>query len=213
MFHFDLLAKYFADHCHYKRRPDGLPRTSGHPTRGRFVMKYESPILPPQAESRALKRTSLSPRVAPCSDLIQGGTTHACRSRLDASRNREAAMSPDQWQRIEELFEAALAEAMADRDEFVQATCVQDTATDTGTVAPLTGQNILHYQIVAKLGEGGMGVVYRALDTKLLRTVAIKLSSSALDGLQNDRKARLIREARAASAVNHPNIANVYEIG
>src|SRR5215831_1357532 len=131
MFDFDPPAKYFADHCHYKRRPDGLPRTSGHLTRGRFVMKYASPILPSQAESRALKRTSLSPQVAPCSDLIQGDTTHACRSRLDASRAREAAMSPDQWQRIEELFEAALAEALADCDASVH----QDTATDTGTVA------------------------------------------------------------------------------
>src|SRR5687767_10614288 len=79
-------------------------------------------------------------------------------------------------------------------------------------ISPFTSGRLAHYRIVAKLGAGGMGEVYRAHDEQLDREVAIKvLPAASLD--DPIARARLVREARAAAALNHPHICTVHEVG
>ncbi|MFN0166019.1 MAG: protein kinase domain-containing protein, partial [Bryobacteraceae bacterium] len=144
-------------------------------------------------------------------------------------------MTPERWARIKEVFGAATETTAAERAAYLESACgadsdlrgeverlLADHATETlaspaagvlAQVPKLTpGEMLAHYQVEAKLGEGGMGAVYRAYDTQLERQVAVKvlLPDPYADP---DRKQRLMREARAASALNHPNIVTVHEIG
>ena len=73
------------------------------------------------------------------------------------------------------------------------------------------GEQLLHYRLIRKIGEGGMGMVYEAEDTRLGRTVAIKLMQPSIS--ENvDLRARFLREAQAASALDHPNLCTIYTV-
>src|SRR6185295_5684149 len=74
------------------------------------------------------------------------------------------------------------------------------------------GAKIGRYEILSQLGKGGMGEVYLAKDTKLDRNVALKVLPAEL-AVSRERMIRFVQEARSAAALNHPNVAHVYEIG
>lgn len=79
-------------------------------------------------------------------------------------------------------------------------------------VPPMVGKTFAHYTVLEKAGAGGMGVVFRARDETLHRDVALKLPS-ANSLIDKDARPRILREARAASALNHPHICTIYEVG
>ena len=125
----------------------------------------------------------------------------------------------------EELYQAAIALEPLARKRFLDENCADPAvraqvdrlleADSTKTIHIATalapGSTLGHYTIQHSLGAGGMGVVYEAIDKKLHRTVAIKiLAPGAID---EDTRLRFLREAQAASALNHPNIVTVYEVG
>ena len=137
-------------------------------------------------------------------------------------------MTPERNEQIRELYQAALERPISERMEFVAKRSAgdqapresveillshQDVTGVRGSVSPPPpstpdlplGTAIASYQIDAVLGRGGMAVVYRATDTKLHRSVAIKFLSSALADAQARR--RFQQEAETASSLNHPHIA------
>ena len=138
-------------------------------------------------------------------------------------------MQADLWKQVEELYHAALAQPpekraalLAEADPQLRAEVESLLAQKTDSFlngAPVSavralgpGVKLGNFEIRGLIGRGGMGEVYRARDSRLRRDVAVKVLPAAL-ARDPDRIARFEREARAAGALNHPNIVAVYEIG
>jgi serine/threonine-protein kinase len=143
----------------------------------------------------------------------------------------------DDWSRVREVFERALALAGAEREAYLAAACGSDPAVRTevermleshdraagflstpaaaafaSSARSLEGQRIGPYQLAARIGAGGMGEVYKARDTRLDRTVAIKVLPPDVVDDPHARE-RFVREGRAIAALNHPNICALYDVG
>ena len=150
-------------------------------------------------------------------------------------------MNPERFERVREVYHAVLDRPSGERAAFLEQACsgdaalrdeiqsllaageeagsflaVPETALETqplGTTgANLSGRVLGSYEVVAPLGAGGMGEVYLARDSRLGRSVAIKLLPGG-HRMDSERVRRFEREARAASALNHPNIVTIYDIG
>jgi eukaryotic-like serine/threonine-protein kinase len=148
-------------------------------------------------------------------------------------------MEPERWRQIDELLERALERSPEERPAFLDAACTGDrvlrSQVDTLLRAHQEAEHFLavpalevaarhlasglthspaasalgHYDVIRRLGAGGMGVVYLARDTRLDRMVALKFLPLALD---EEHKIRFVREAKATAALEHPNIGAIYEI-
>ena len=151
---------------------------------------------------------------------------------------KQQALTFQRWQQVKKIFQVAVELPAAERKAYLAGVCEGDPSLRTeiesliaaheepgsflgapafdlaaeSAVADLSGKSLGRYRILSLLGRGGMGEVYRAKDTRLGRDVAIKVLPFGFS-IDRDRLRRFEQEARAASALNHPNIITIHEFG
>jgi predicted unusual protein kinase regulating ubiquinone biosynthesis (AarF/ABC1/UbiB family) len=142
-------------------------------------------------------------------------------------------MTPERWQEIRDVLEKALELAPDERSAFLDRACSSDPSLrqevktllassddvrssflqpSVQRITLASGTKLGEYEVKSLIGSGGMGEVYRARDSQLGRDVAIKVLPSFLSS-DSDRLRRFEQEARAAAALNHPNILAVFQMG
>ena len=138
-------------------------------------------------------------------------------------------MTPERWAQVKEIFHSAIELDETHRQDYLARTCGQDEdlrrevesllrehSSSDPLISPvravdLSGRTVTHFRVVEKLGQGGMGVVYRAEDLKLGRTVALKFLAPHMS-VGEEHRSRFVQEARALAAIDHPHICAVHEI-
>ena len=160
---------------------------------------------------------------------------------LARNEDGESGMTSEQWKEVDKLYQAAIDLQPSERTRFVADVRVDDEVRrevqsllahrggDDGVLdrvaldlaadrvtgnqsAGLAGRTIGHYEVLSLIGKGGMGEVYRARDTRLDRTIALKLLVSTRSG-DSQSHSRFLREARLAATLDHPNICTVFDVG
>jgi serine/threonine protein kinase/Tol biopolymer transport system component len=145
-------------------------------------------------------------------------------------------VTAERWAEITSVFRAALDKPPGERAAFLDGACAHDQPLrrnverllagaaepslqspapeflESGSLELGSGETLAQYRVEAKIGEGGMGTVYRVFDTRLERKAALKVLAPERFA-DPHRNSRLLREARAASALNHPHIVTIYEVG
>src|SRR5215510_10947449 len=150
----------------------------------------------------------------------------------------QQALTSERWRQVKEIFHAAVELPANEREAYLAGACEGDPSLRTEIESliaaheepgsfldtpafnlaeepaanTLLGKSLGRYRILALLGRGGMGEVYKAKDTTLGREVAIKVLPSDFS-INRDRLRRFEQEARAASSLNHPNIITIHEFG
>jgi eukaryotic-like serine/threonine-protein kinase len=162
-------------------------------------------------------------------------------SKPKTSNLKTKKMADENWERVREIFHSALSRQPEERQNFVNEACGKDERLraevesllsshdsadgfmETPAVAKVAevigaekkleaGKRFGHYEIIKQIGAGGMGQVYLAKDKKLDRRVAIKILNEEFSQDESTLQ-RFVSEAKAASALNHPNILTIYEFG
>src|SRR5439155_23779902 len=158
----------------------------------------------------------------------------------EGAEGRRTGMNPERWHQVEQIYNSVLGHSPEERAAFLVKACAGDDALrkevesllacneaeafiespateeaakalaeDSGT--SLVGRTLLHYSLLERIGEGGMGVVYKAHDNRLNRDIAIKVLPDVF-AQDPQRLARFEREARAVAALSHPNILGIHDL-